>query len=145
MKLHFAVIGSTLILLVGGSVYFLLRGGTEMQSDTAAETATSVPMKATIVYTDEGFSPRTVVIGNGGEIEFVNRSSMPLWVASNPHPEHTDYPEFDTPKILGGRMPKMKEDIRFTFQKTGSWEFHNHSASGDTTEVAVHPGTIIVK
>lgn len=141
----FVIIGCALVLLVGGGVYFLLRGGTEMQAEVSSQSAAVAPMKATIVYTDDGFSPQMVTVAKGGEVVFVNRSGMPLWVASNPHPAHTDYPEFDTPKILGDRMPRMKEDIRFTFQKVGSWGFHNHSASGDTSEVAIHPGTVIVK
>lgn len=140
------------LILGAGSLYFISRGAVKKRLDKTSEKTVIIskpeaeaPVKATIVYTDEGFSPQKVTIAQGGEVEFVNRSSMPLWVASNPHPEHTDYPEFNTPKILGDRMPDMKDGTRFTFQKVGSWGFHNHTASGDATEVAVHPGTVTVK
>lgn len=145
MKLTFYTIVGVLLLTITGGYYFLSRGGKEMVPPAAVSETAVAPMKATIVYSDSGFSPQTVTIAKGGQVEFINKSSMPLWVASNPHPAHTDYPEFDTPKILGGRMPNMNEDMQFTFNKSGSWGFHNHSASGDDTAVGEHPGTVIVK
>ena len=98
----------------------------------------------TVTYNDSGFSPQEVTIAKGSTINFVNKSSMPIWVASDPHPEHTDYPEFDTPRAID-RMPKMGEDFSFTFEKMGTWKYHSHTASGDGTDVGVHPGVVIVK
>lgn len=114
------------------------------QTPATAPSEPATQETATVTYDESGFSPATITIAKGTTVTFVNNSDMPLWVASNPHPAHTDYPEFDTPKILG-RMPKMEEDFTFTFDRAGTWQYHNHTASGDTGTYGVHPGTIIVE
>ncbi len=152
MKILLGFVASVVVL--GLVVFGILKyGGTEMSSQESPTTknpapsaaTTKLPMQATVTYTDEGFSPTQVEIAKGGTIEFVNKSTIPLWVASDPHPEHTDYPEFDAFKILGDRYPEPGQNIKFTFQKVGSWTYHSHAASGDASNVTVHPGTIIVK
>lgn len=139
----------------GAAGYALLTGKPE-PSKPVAETSsttqtpatppaeTDVPEAITITYDESGFSPASITVAKGATITFANNSAMPLWVASNPHPAHTDYPEFDTAEILG-RMPKMEENFSFTFEKTGTWQYHNHTASTDTGTEGVHPGIIIVE
>lgn len=55
-----------------------------------------------------------------------------MWVASNPHPIHTNYPAFDekAPVINGSSWS-------FTFDKIGTWGYHNHRnpSSGGTIVV----------
>jgi plastocyanin len=54
-----------------------------------------------------------------------------MWVASDPHPIHTDYSAFDAKQ---GIAPG--DTYSFTFTKTGNWGFHNHlnpSATGTIT------------
>jgi len=138
---------------IGGVGYALLsnkgepRPASSVSSQNPGQQSQSETSKietVTVIYDDNGFSPQSVEIAKGSTVNFVNKSSMPIWVASDPHPEHTDYPEFDTPRVLG-RMPQMGEDFSFTFDKVGTWKYHSHTASGDGTEVGVHPGVIIVK
>lgn len=76
---------------------------------------------AVIEYNDTGFSPQNVTIKSGEVVEFKNVSSGGMWIASAPHPLHTDYPEFDAKKEY-----KKGESYFFTFEKTGTWKFHNH-------------------
>ena len=74
-----------------------------------------------VTYTDSGFSPSTLTIKKGGTVTFKNTASDDMWIASNPHPAHTNYPGFDAKrKIAPG------ETYQFTFTKTGSWGYHNH-------------------
>ena len=87
----------------------------------------------TVTYTDSGFSPSTLTIKKGETATFKNMTSGSMWVASSPHPAHTDYPEFDAKR---GIAPG--ETYEFTFTKTGSWKYHNHVNLGKY-------GTIVVQ
>ncbi len=67
------------------------------------------------------FSPSTLDIKNGDIVVFKNESTKSFWPASAPHPQHTNYPEFDAKKALA-----PGETFQFKFTKTGSWGFHDH-------------------
>ncbi len=100
---------------------------TDVQATTSKE-----KMSATIDYTDGGFVPSSVTIAAGGNVTWTNVSSGPMWVASAPHPAHTDYPGFDELKRVekGGKYT-------FTFTKAGMWKFHNHVKASDYGAVIV--------
>lgn len=88
--------------------------------------------KETIVYTDSGFAPRTLTVKKGTTVTFKNQSSKSMWVASSVHPTHQDLPGFDQLQGVG-----EGETYTYTFDKTGSWKFHNHLAPSDTGVVVV--------
>ena len=93
--------------------------------DTSAATA--------VVINENGnFSPSEVKIKKGGTVTWVNKSQNPVWPASNPHPIHTDYPGFDASRGLANG-----ESYSFTFDKAGSWGYHNHLNPGMRGEVKV--------
>lgn len=85
-----------------------------------------------IIISGEGFSPRTAVISAGDTVAFINKDTAPRWPASNTHPNHDVYPEFDPKSELppGGAWS-------FRFQKSGVWRYHDHRnpANGGTIEV----------
>ncbi|MDP3934756.1 MAG: hypothetical protein Q8Q46_00815, partial [Candidatus Giovannonibacteria bacterium] len=68
----------------------------------------------------------------GGKVTWVNKSQSQIWPASNPHPIHTDYPGFDASRGLANG-----ESYSFTFDKVGSWNYHNHLNPGMKGEVKV--------
>jgi len=74
-----------------------------------------------VSYTDKGFLPQQIKIPVGSMVEFVNNSSKDMWVASNPHPAHTDLPTFDQFKQY-----KSGSIYRYVFDKKGTWGFHDH-------------------
>lgn len=86
-----------------------------------------------IEYTDSGFSPKTITVEEGEAVTWVNQSTKGMWVASAPHPAHTDYPGFDQ-KESGSRGEKYT----FNFDQIGTWKYHNHVNPADT-------GTIVVE
>ena len=53
-----------------------------------------------VAYDGTVFSPSTVSVKNGDIIIFKNNSKADFWPASNPHPMHSDYPEFDPKKPI---------------------------------------------
>lgn len=87
----------------------------------------------TVTYTDSGFSPSTLTVKKGDTVTFKNNASDDMWVASNPHPTHTDYPGFDVKRKMA-----PGEIYQFTFTKTGSWGYHNHTNPSER-------GTIVVQ
>lgn len=86
-------------------------------------------MKATVLYTNQGFSPNTITIQKGGTVTFTNNSSEKMWVASAMHPTHTGYPEkggcFNT-KFDPSCGIAPGGSWSFTFNLTGEWGYHNH-------------------
>ncbi len=87
----------------------------------------------TVTYTNSGFSPATLTVGVNDTVVFVNNSSEPLWVASDPHPTHTNLPSFDEKAAI-----TKGSTYNYTFTTAGTWTYHNHVGSS-------HKGTIIVK
>lgn len=87
------------------------------------------PVTDTVVATynpGKGLDKKDITIKVGDSVEFRNSDLKARWPASAPHPQHTDYPEFD-PKaaIQPGAV------WRFTFTKAGDWKFHDHLTVSD--------------
>lgn len=74
-----------------------------------------------IVYNGTAFTPNELNIKVGDMVIFRNNSTKAFWPASGPHPQHTNYPEFDPKRAIaaGGTW-------EFTFTKAGIWPFHDH-------------------
>lgn len=84
-------------------------------------------------FTDNGFEPAIVTVKRGDMVKFINESSITeMWVASNPHPQHTDYPGFD-------QQQGVKKDGQYTFgfQNAGIWSYHNHLSPEKTGRIVV--------
>ncbi len=71
--------------------------------------------------TDEGFEPRSVEVVSGETVVFENSGQKAHWPASDDHPTHTKYPEFDPLKPLEAEM-----EWSFTFDEPGEWKYHDH-------------------
>lgn len=84
-----------------------------------------------ITYDGATFSPSSLSVKNGDVVIFKNKSKVEFRPASNPHPTHTDYSEFDAKQpIAAGKS------YQFKFTKNGIWKFHDHlnpSAQGTIT------------
>jgi plastocyanin len=89
-----------------------------------------VPADVTINMTDEGFSPGEASIKVGQTVKFVNDADPScnpqspdcnFWPASNPHPTHEIYPEFDPREPIAPGEAWM-----FVFDRAGDWGFHDH-------------------
>lgn len=71
--------------------------------------------------TDEGFEPQTLEVQAGETVVFENLGRKPHWPASDDHPMHTKYPEFDPLKPL-----EPETQWSFTFDNPGEWKYHDH-------------------
>jgi len=91
------------------------------QQDSLPAAGEDVPNTHTITYNGTAFSPSQLTVKTGDTVNFVNNSSRSFWPASGPHPQHTNYPEFDPKQGIA-----TGEHWSFTFTKVGSWPFHDH-------------------
>jgi plastocyanin len=90
-------------------------------SSTSSRSSKHAKQTFTITYTDKGFQPSFLSVRAGDVVKFRNQSPIGMWVASNPHPTHTDYIEFDA-----GNSVNANGEYSFTFNRVGVWGFHNH-------------------
>lgn len=86
----------------------------------------------TIVRTDDGYTPNEVTIKKGDIILWTNESSNFHWPASDIHPTHGIYPEFDPLRAVA-----PGEDWKFKFDKVGSWQFHDHLRANKIGRITV--------
>ncbi|MBI3631121.1 MAG: hypothetical protein HY221_02180 [Candidatus Sungbacteria bacterium] len=94
----------------------------------------------TVTYTDAGFSPATIAITHGAKVVFKNAASDSMRVSSNPHPIHTGYPT--TGGCIGSTFDSCRviwpgESWPFTFDKVGTWGYHNHLNPSEEGTVVV--------
>ncbi len=75
----------------------------------------------TVVMNDEGFVPENFTITKNTKVIWVNRGTISHWPASDFHPTHGIYPEFDPLEpVLPG------QSWVFVFKKVGDWRYHDH-------------------
>ena len=74
-----------------------------------------------IVLTEKGYVPSDVTIRRGSTVTFSTELEKVHWPASNIHPTHDVYPEFDPLRPLD-----PEEEWSFTFVRTGDFNFHDH-------------------
>ena len=86
----------------------------------------------TIILTSEGFSPDKLTIKKGDTITFKTNMGKPFWPASDIHPTHGIYPEFDPKDAV---MPD--KTWSYKFEKIGNWRFHDHLAPYYTGTISV--------
>jgi plastocyanin len=124
------------VLLFGGfSAYQFFAKSNLGPSDTlgTAGVSAEIPEGAHIItLTDKGFEPSAVTIKKGETVAFVTNTKNLFWPASNLHPSHLIYPEFDPQEPV-----QPDEAWSFTFEKTGEWKFHDHLAPYFTGTITV--------
>lgn len=107
----------------------------EAPVETPAGVTAQVPEGATVVtLTKDGFVPSMITIPLGTTVAFVTENGKIFWPASNLHPSHALYPEFDP---LSPVQPD--EAWSFTFTKAGEWRYHDHLAPYYTGTITVTP------
>ena len=125
------------------------------QESEKNRTATPIPDSGgavtVVTYTNDGFEPRQVTVLASTSVEWTNRSDKLMWIASDPHPSHTDLPGFDEQGVegnerdtdlLGNSVPIAEAHVvggiyRYTFLKKGVWKYHNHLLPSDRGSIIV--------
>ncbi|PCI27495.1 hypothetical protein COB55_05695 [Candidatus Wolfebacteria bacterium] len=141
-----------LIVIILIIIAFFFFRGTDEESTTPNETDTQpvtnavpapgntdvdemivAPKDSTLItYTNEGFSPKEITVEQGQTVTFLNESNKGMWVASDVHPSHEIFPEFDAKTAIDAGS-----SYEFTFETVGPWAYHNHFGPGDIGVVVV--------
>ncbi len=77
--------------------------------------------ETSIRMTSSGFEPREVTIEKGDTVIFKNDDTRLRWPASNLHPTHEIYSEFDPKQGI-----EAGSSWSFTFDRAGEWRMHDH-------------------
>jgi len=118
------------VLLVGGGWF----AWNKLQSKAQQSRPTDVPKDAVVIsMNQDDYAPSEITVSKGSTVVFVNKSTDWRWPASNLHPTHDIYPEFDPKEPVAPGA-----SWSFRFEKSGAWRMHDHLAPYIT-------GTITVK
>lgn len=74
-----------------------------------------------VKITANGFEPRDLSLDTNSTIIFINEDKTPHWPASDIHPTHEIYPEFDPKKPIN-----PGESWPFKPKRVGTFKFHDH-------------------
>ncbi len=129
-KKHF-LLGAAAVILVALGIW-LIRSGKNPTHGISPNQGKNY----TIEISADGFKPDKLELKVGDTVTFVNNDTKPRWPASDPHPTHDYYSEFD-PKQ--GIAPNDSWD--FTFTKEGTWGFHDHFVPHQKGEIVVGKAT----
>lgn len=137
---HLIFLTTVVVIVAAGFTVYALESRRPNSESPPQQTSVEVTKPAagavTVTYDSNGFSPKEIVVAKGTTVSFDNKTEIPMWVASDPHPDHFDYPEFDVIR-LNGQYPEPRNDFSFTFDKPGTWTYHNHTMPGDIGKVTV--------
>lgn len=106
------------------------------------------PAFKVITLTENGFFPASVSVARGETVRFINDSSRGMWVGTDEHPTHTEYDGTSTREHCVNGMNTgtsfdqcasvaKGEFWDYTFEKTGTFGFHNHVGASNTGTVVV--------
>ena len=90
--------------------------------DDSSANPTPVTDTLTIVVSATGASPRNIVVPRGSQVTFVNETGTVHEMYSDPHPEHTDCPEFDTVGRLSSGQSRQTKNLT----EPRTCRFHDH-------------------
>jgi plastocyanin len=154
MKTSYILAGIVIAVVVIGGV-FLFQSNNNVQMPSLSEEENMMPplgeqvqSSPMVTYTNEGYSPKELLVKKGDIVTFKNESSVPMWTASAMHPNHTAYPGTNIANCGNAMMMDTMFDScaevpagqvwKFQFNEAGEWGYHNHMQ-------ASHWGKIIVQ
>ncbi len=114
---------------------------------SGTSTVGSAAFKTVIIdYTDAGFTTTSMTINSGDTVRWVNNSSHGMWIGSATHPTHTAYsgttvaqhcPDTSASAFDQCESTKKGTSFSFTFNKEGTWGYHNHVRASDYGKIIV--------
>lgn len=106
----------TSVLIVAFALVFSAKNNQEIRNNNS-----DLVSKNAIVILADRFEPSNLTITKGQVVTFINRDTDDHWPASDDHPSHQLYPQFDPRRSI-----KPGESWTFTFNEAGTWDFHDH-------------------
>lgn len=104
-------------LILGGVIFvYNQRGENSHTQNFSVEEAAAV-----VEITSNGFLPEEITIRKDEIVVWVNKTGEHHWPASDIHPTHTIYSEFDPKSPIS-----PGESWGFRFERVGKWQYHDH-------------------
>lgn len=118
------------LLAFGAAAWFLAPS----EKNDAPAPAASAPVEGAhvITLTPDGFSPAELTIARGETVTFRTTTGKRFWPASDLHPSHLVYADFDPKQPIA-----PEAEWSFTFDQAGAWRFHDHLAPYFTGTITV--------
>ena len=88
---------------------------------------------ATVLLKEGRFDPPTISVKQCTKVVFQNVGNQPHWPASDLHPTHGIYPEFDPQENIN-----PGQSWSFVFDRVGQWKCHDHLNPKVRCEVDVY-------
>lgn len=139
MKSKIILLVSILIFLLSISFFIF---NTFIQNQYADKLANFNPpsQKQIIVATEtiamkpgpNAFEPNILTVKKNTKIIFKNEDTVDRWPASDLHPTHGIYPEFDPLQPV-----QPGTEWSFVFDKVGTWKYHDHLIPSFRGEIRV--------
>ncbi len=104
----------------------------ELKVEIPSVTAVPAARKWNVEMKGGAFSPNELKIKKGDTVVWTDFDSSPAWPASAFHPTHQVYSGFDALKGIN-----TGESYSFTFDKVGSWKYHDHLNPSSTGLIEV--------
>jgi len=117
-----------LVILAFGAWYFFAKDS----SDSVSNGEPLGEPAVVITRTDAGYEPKEVTVKKGDIVTWKNATSEFHWPASDLHPTHGVYPEFDPLRPIASG-----EEWSFRFDQAGEWKYHDHIRANKTGVVTV--------
>ncbi len=101
-------------------------------STIASPSAAATNTQSTVTLSQNGFEPATLNVTAGTKVTWTNKSGGLGNISSDPHPIHTLWPFLNLGSFADGAS------VSVTFDKAGTYTYHNHLSSAQK-------GTVVVK
>lgn len=138
-------------VFLAGSILSLILMGVGCPNAPVSKSDLKTPTTNTqesrvISYDENGFSPSTLTIKAGETVTFKNNGTRSMWPATAMHPAHRGYsgtslsehcPDTANVTFDACRSYLPGESWPFTFQKVGTWPYHDHVNGGFYGKVVV--------
>ena len=95
------------------------------------------PGGATVTITADGVVPKNLTVAPGSQVTFVNNDSSHHNMYSDPHPEHTDCPEFDSVGFLTPGQSRQTSNLNVV----RTCGYHDH----DDAQNSKWKGNIVIQ
>lgn len=105
---------------------------TKISSPPPPQVLAATSADVTIEISAGAYKPKDVKVKKGTKVIFKNQDQDLHWPASNIHPTHTIYPEFDPQRPI-----RSGDNWQFIFEKVGVWRYHDHLIPTQTGTVTV--------
>lgn len=87
---------------------------------------------AVVTMGSDSYTPQNFKVKKGTKLTFLNSSDGLRWPASDLHPSHLIYPEFDSKEPV-----RVGTSWSVEFDKVGEWGYHDHLAPYITGTITV--------